>query len=97
MARGMPAETELRCRIGIPKGSAASGRDSVHALICPFDCCYFPDTLPLQLRAQAEHLVTAGPPAEEAAEIVAWCSADDVLTAIDDAAARWAATVNGRG
>lgn len=83
--------------MGFPKGLRQAAGTVCTQLICPVDCCYFPDTLPLKLRAQVEHLVTAGPPGEEAAETVAWCSADDVLTAIDDAAARWAATVNGRG
>ena len=53
--------------------------------------------LPAQLREDIERFITARPAPEGAITIAAWCSRDDALTAIDDAAARWAATVNGRG
>jgi len=154
----MPPASELRCRVATPKGSALSGDPVRHALVCPADCCYFPDTLvnggrpleaivcvskpgspgetvavnpiallrardrdgdsqsvvcvprtgsrwsrvrhahdlPEQLQAEIERFITSRLPADQATEIVAWCSRDEALKAIDDAAARWAATVNGR-
>jgi inorganic pyrophosphatase len=49
-----------------------------------------------RMRREIERFITRLPP-EGATEVIAWCSQEDAMTAIDDAAARWAATVNGRG
>lgn len=53
--------------------------------------------LPPHLREEIERFVTTRPSPEAETAIVAWCSRDDALTAIDDAAARWAAAVDGHG
>ena len=53
--------------------------------------------LPAQLRDDIQHFLTARSARGGVGPSVAWCSRDDALTAIDDAAARWAATVNGHG
>jgi len=53
--------------------------------------------LPLQLRKDIERFLNARRSPSHAAPLVAWCSRDEALTAIDAAAARWAATVNGHG
>jgi inorganic pyrophosphatase len=63
---------------------SSRGIDSVHELSA-------------ETRADIERFITTRPPPEEATEVVAWCSREDALTAIDDAAAKWTATVNGRG
>jgi inorganic pyrophosphatase len=52
--------------------------------------------LPLQARKDIELLLIARCSSADAAPLVAWCSRDQALTAIDAAAARWAATVTGR-
>jgi inorganic pyrophosphatase len=53
--------------------------------------------LPAALRAEIEEFVVARRSHENPGPTVSWCSRDDALTAIDDAAARWAETVNGHG
>jgi len=53
--------------------------------------------LPADLRGEIERFVIARRWHEPAGTSVSWCSRDDALTAIDDAAARWAETVNGHG
>jgi inorganic pyrophosphatase len=49
--------------------------------------------LPGRLLDEIQRFISTRPVPQE---VVGWCSRDDALTAIDDAAARWAATVNGR-
>lgn len=49
------------------------------------------------LLGQIERFVTVAWTPQNETQIIAWCSQDDAMTAIDDAAARWAATANGRG
>ena len=151
--------SELYCCVETPKGSQLGGGNALqHAIQCPFDCGYFPQTttrpglpleaivcasaphsrggtiavkpiallrthdqvgygeivlcvalddpawsavdrvrdLPAQLRDEIEKFVTARPAPRNAASIVGWSSRDDALSAIDAAAARWAASVNGR-
>jgi inorganic pyrophosphatase len=147
--------------VEIPKGSALDRPATTvdRTVICPADCCSFPDTLtgrgrpleaivcvsqpgargrriavkpvallrtrhrrgyedvvlcvPLEdpawtevnrvqdllphLREEIERFMTTRPSPETETAVVGWCSRDDALTAIDDAAARWAATVDGRG
>ena len=51
--------------------------------------------LPTQLRREIEAFLAARPGARDAS-IVGWRAGDEALAAIDDAAARWAASVNGR-
>lgn len=53
--------------------------------------------LPLRLRRDIEEFVTRAHSCDPVRSGVAWCSRDRALSAIDDAAARWAATANGRG
>ena len=53
--------------------------------------------LPAGLRREIERFVVARRSHEDGGTPVSWCSRDDALTAIDDAAARWAGTVNGHG
>jgi hypothetical protein len=53
--------------------------------------------LPVHVREEIEQFVTGRSAADPAAEVVAWWSRDAALSAIDDAAARWAATVDGHG
>jgi inorganic pyrophosphatase len=53
--------------------------------------------LPEGLRREFERFVIARRSHQDAHASVSWCSRDDALTAIDDAAARWAETVNGHG
>ena len=53
--------------------------------------------LPPQLRSEIEQLIERRPHARAKTEPVAWCSRDEALAAIDDAAARWAATADGHG
>jgi inorganic pyrophosphatase len=53
--------------------------------------------LPAGLREEIERFVIARRSHEGTGSTVSWCSRDDALTAIDDAAARWAGTVNGHG
>lgn len=52
--------------------------------------------LPAHLRDEIERFL-ARHPVDEPTPTIVWGSRDEALTAIDDAAARWAATVNGRG
>jgi inorganic pyrophosphatase len=51
--------------------------------------------LPTQLRDDIQQFLSARSARGGVGPSVAWCSHDDALAAIDDAAARWAATVNG--
>ena len=51
--------------------------------------------LPAQLRREIEAFIATRPGARDA-PIVGWRAGHEALAAIDDAAARWAATVNGR-
>ena len=53
--------------------------------------------LPAELRNDIQQFLSARSARGGVGPSVAWCSRDDALTAIDDAAARWAATVNGHG
>ncbi len=53
--------------------------------------------VPRELREEIERFAIDRKPARVAAAVAGWQSRDDALMAIDDAAARWAATVNGRG
>ncbi len=53
--------------------------------------------LSASLREEIERFVIARRSHEGTGSTVSWCSQDDALTAIDDAAARWAGTVNGHG
>lgn len=53
--------------------------------------------LPAQLRKDIERLLVARCSPGHAPPLIAWCSPDDALTAIDAAVARSAATVNGHG
>lgn len=53
--------------------------------------------MPRRLRRQIEHAVAGASDDWEDAVTAAWCSREDALTAIDDAAARWAQVVDGRG
>ncbi len=53
--------------------------------------------LPAQLRDEIQQFLSARSARAGVGPRVAWCSRDDALAAIDDAAARWAATVNGHG
>lgn len=53
--------------------------------------------LPARLRGEIERLIERHSRAETTAAAVAWRPRDEALTAIDDAAARWAATTNGHG
>ncbi|MGH2894978.1 MAG: hypothetical protein ACRDPM_17175 [Solirubrobacteraceae bacterium] len=55
------------------------------------------DLLPRHLRAEIDQFIACRPALDEAGPTIAWRSRDETLTAIDDPAARWAATVNGRG
>jgi inorganic pyrophosphatase len=48
----MPGATKLYCRVEIPKGASLGRADATFerwplrpaAIVCPVDCCYFPDT-----------------------------------------------------
>jgi inorganic pyrophosphatase len=53
--------------------------------------------LPARLRDDIQQVLSARGARGGVGPSVASCSRDDALTAIDDAAARWAATVNGHG
>lgn len=53
--------------------------------------------LPAGLREEIEQFVIARRSHENPGPTLSWCSRDDALTAIDEAAARWAGTVNGHG
>ncbi len=53
--------------------------------------------LPLRLRRDLEQFVTLDQSGDRVPSGVAWCSRNRALSAIDDAAARWAATANRRG
>ncbi len=53
--------------------------------------------IPGELRAEIERFVMSKAPRRGHVSITGWLSRDDAMTAIDDAAARWAGTVNGRG
>lgn len=53
--------------------------------------------LPVHLREEIERFVTCRHRFDEEEPTIVWGSRDEAMTAIDDAAARWAATVNGRG
>ena len=53
--------------------------------------------LPAQLRDDIQRFLSARSGRGGVGLSVAWCSEGEALTAIDDAAARWAATVNGHG
>ena len=55
------------------------------------------DDLPGALRAAIERFVRSRWPLDESTATIVWGSAAEARDAIDDAAARWAATVNGRG
>jgi hypothetical protein len=54
------------------------------------------DDLPARLRRDIEWFLSIRS-APDLADTMTWCSRDDARAAIDDAAARWAAIVNGRG
>jgi inorganic pyrophosphatase len=151
---------QLFCRVETPKGAVLTTprRLDERAVVCPADCCYFPDTrvrsgrplqaivcrsqpgspgdrvavkpiallrsrrepgdeavvvcvpvtdpiwgvmtrvddLPARLRRDIEWFLSIRS-APDLADTMTWCSRDDARAAIDDAAARWAAIVNGRG
>jgi len=53
--------------------------------------------LPATFRGEIEQFLTARRSPQNPTPTVSWCSREDALTAIDDAAARWAAIVNGHG
>ena len=53
--------------------------------------------LPAGLREEIGRFVIARRSPEDSGSTVSWCSRDEALTAIDDAAARWAGTTNGHG
>jgi len=53
--------------------------------------------IPGKLRAEIERFATCRKRRRTRVAIAGWLSREDAMTAIDDAAARWAATVNGRG
>jgi len=53
--------------------------------------------LPARLRDEIQQFLSARSAPGGVGPSVAWCSRDDALIVIDDAAARWAATVNGHG
>jgi inorganic pyrophosphatase len=53
--------------------------------------------LPLRLRRDLEQFVSLDQSGDRVPSGVAWCSRTRALSAIDNAAARWAATANGRG
>ena len=55
------------------------------------------EDLPSDLREEIDRFVLARRAHDDPDQTVSWCSRDDALTAIDDAAARWAGTVNGHG
>ena len=53
--------------------------------------------LPAPLRNEVERFLIARRPEEHPPPTLWWCSRADALTAIDDAAARWASIVSGHG
>jgi inorganic pyrophosphatase len=53
--------------------------------------------LPGHVRDEIERFVLSRWPLDESTATIAWGSPADALETIDDAAARWAATVNGHG
>lgn len=53
--------------------------------------------IPRDLREDMEGFATCKESSPGGVAIAGWLSSEEALTAIDDAAARWAATVNGRG
>jgi inorganic pyrophosphatase len=53
--------------------------------------------LPARLRDDIQQFLSARSARGGVGPSVAWCSRGEALTVIDDAAARWAATVNGHG
>jgi len=55
------------------------------------------DTLPGHLREEIERFLLSRWPLDESTATIAWGSTADARETIDDAAARWAATVDGRG
>jgi inorganic pyrophosphatase len=55
------------------------------------------DRLPGQLRDEIERFVLGRRPLDQSTATIAWGTPADARETIDDAAARWAATVDGRG
>ncbi|HUA46153.1 MAG TPA: inorganic diphosphatase [Solirubrobacteraceae bacterium] len=53
--------------------------------------------LPARLRDDIQQFLSACTAGGGVGPSLAWCSRDDAGAAIDDAAARWAATINGHG
>ena len=53
--------------------------------------------IPRQLREEIENFAVLKQPRRNNPAVGGWLSSEHAMTAIDDAAARWAATVNGRG
>jgi inorganic pyrophosphatase len=64
--------------------SAWTGAESIH-------------DIPGRLRSEIEEFATHRPPFVADVAVAGWMSREDAMTAVDDAAARWAATANGRG
>jgi inorganic pyrophosphatase len=53
--------------------------------------------IPRELREEIERFATCRERSRTRVAVASWLSREEAMTAIDDAAARWAATVNGRG
>lgn len=80
----------------------ASARPEIEVVVCvaandrKWATVVTTDQLPGHLREEIDRFVACRHPRDEARPTIVWGSRDEALTAIDDAAARWAATVNGR-
>jgi inorganic pyrophosphatase len=83
--------------------SCVSGRPEIQLIVCvaaderDWATIETADQLPRDLREEIAGFVACRHPFQEGRPAIVWGSRDEAMTAIDDAAARWAATVNGRG